>query len=162
MEDLTFNDRVVIVTGAGRGIGRAHALLLAARGAALVVGDIGARTDGSGVDGDDPAGAVVAEITAAGGRAVAGRGDVSTEEGAASLVDAALTEFGRLNAVINNAGIIRAAGFLHVPSEEYQRHLDVHFFGSCFSCAPPGPTSRRRAAAGLSTRSQQRCWATRG
>lgn len=131
MDTLDFTGRVV-VTGAGRGIGRAHALLLASRGAAVVVGDLGARTDGSGVDGDDPAGTVAAEITSAGGRAVASRADVSTEEGAASLVDAAVSEFGRLDAVINNAGIVRTAHFHEVDRAEFQRHLDVHYLGSLF------------------------------
>jgi NAD(P)-dependent dehydrogenase (short-subunit alcohol dehydrogenase family) len=130
MATLDFSDRVVIVTGAGRGIGRAHALLLASRGASVVVGDLGARIDGSGVDGDNPAAEVVAEITAAGGKAVACTGDVSTEEGARALVDAAISSFGGLTSVVNNAGIVRAAPFAEVPDEEYQRHLDVHYFGS--------------------------------
>ncbi|MEU1953543.1 SDR family NAD(P)-dependent oxidoreductase [Nocardia rhamnosiphila] len=130
MATLDFSDRIIIVTGAGRGIGRAHALLLASRGASVVVGDLGARTDGSGVDGDNPAAEVVAEITAAGGKAVACTGDVSTEDGARALVDAAVDSFGGLTSVINNAGIVRAAPFAEVPDEEYQRHLDVHYFGS--------------------------------
>jgi len=130
MSTLDFTDRAVVITGAGRGIGRAHALLLAARGASVVVADLGARTDGAGVDGDDPAAAVVAEITAAGGTAVAVRSDVSTEEGADAVVAAAVDAFGRLDAVINNAGIVRTAPFDEVPRAEYQRHLDVHYFGS--------------------------------
>ncbi|MFI9411324.1 SDR family NAD(P)-dependent oxidoreductase [Nocardia gamkensis] len=134
MATLDFSDRVVIVTGAGRGIGRAHALLLASRGAAVVVGDLGARADGSGVEGDDPAASVVAEITAAGGKAVACTADVSTDEGARALVDAAVSSFGSVNAVVNNAGIVRAAPFREVPDEEYQRHLDVHYFGAMRLC----------------------------
>lgn len=130
MENLDFTGRVVIVTGAGRGIGRAHALLLASRGASVVVADLGARTDGSGVEDDDPAGSVAAEITEAGGRAVAARADVSTEAGAASMVSAATGHFGRLDAVINNAGIVRTGHFDAVDLTEYQRHLDVHYFGS--------------------------------
>ena len=136
---LDFNDRVVVITGAGRGIGRAHAELLAARGAAVVVGDLGASIDGSGVDGDDPAAEVVAAITAAGGRAVACAADVATEEGANALVDIALAEFGRLDAVINNAGIVRTAPFDEVPYEEYQRHLDVHYFGALRLCRAAWP-----------------------
>ncbi len=136
---LEFNDRVVVITGAGRGIGRAHAELLAARGAAVVVGDLGASIDGSGVDGDDPAAEVVAAITAAGGRAVACAADVATEEGANALVDIALAEFGRLDAVINNAGIVRTAPFDEVPYEEYQRHLDVHYFGALRLCRAAWP-----------------------
>ncbi|WP_241384769.1 SDR family NAD(P)-dependent oxidoreductase [Rhodococcus sp. CH91] len=136
---LDFNDRVVVITGAGRGIGRAHAELLAARGAAVVVGDLGATIDGSGIDGDDPAAEVVAAITAAGGRAVACAADVATEEGANALVDIALAEFGRLDAVINNAGIVRTAPFDEVPYEEYQRHLDVHYFGALRLCRAAWP-----------------------
>ena len=132
MDLLDFRDRAVVVTGAGRGIGRAHALLLAARGAGVVVGDLGVATDGSGTAGDDPAGAVVEEIVAAGGRAVASRADVSTEDGAASVVRTAIEAFGRLDAVINNAGILRTAPFDEVPRHEYLRNLDVHFFGSLF------------------------------
>ncbi|MGV9975590.1 SDR family NAD(P)-dependent oxidoreductase [Nocardia beijingensis] len=139
MATLDFSDRVVIVTGAGRGIGRANALLLASRGAAVVVGDLGARIDGSGVEGDDPAAAVAAEITAAGGKAVACNADVSTEEGAHALVDAAVSSFGKLSAVVNNAGIVRTAPFREVPDEEYQRHLDVHYFGALRLCRAAWP-----------------------
>ncbi|WP_280493347.1 SDR family NAD(P)-dependent oxidoreductase [Nocardia asiatica] len=139
MATLDFSDRVVIVTGAGRGIGRANALLLASRGAAVVVGDLGARIDGSGVDGDDPAANVVAEITAVGGKAVACNADVSTEQGARALVDAALSSFGKLSAVVNNAGIVRTAPFREVPDEEYQRHLDVHYFGAMRLCRAAWP-----------------------
>lgn len=129
MTTLDFSDRVVIITGAGRGIGRAHAELLASRGAAVVVGDLGAAIDGSGVDGDNPAGEVADAITAAGGRAVAVRSDISTQEGVDALVTAALDSYGQLDAVINNAGIVRGAPFDEVPDEEYQRHLDVHYLG---------------------------------
>ncbi|SFT00086.1 SDR family NAD(P)-dependent oxidoreductase [Saccharopolyspora flava] len=130
MENLDFTGRAVVVTGAGRGIGRAHALLLASRGASVVVGDLGARTNGSGVEDGDPAGSVVAEITAAGGSAVAARADVSTESGAGAMVSAAVEHFGQLDAIISNAGIVRTARFDEVDLAEYQRHLDVHYFGS--------------------------------
>ncbi|MEU1525484.1 SDR family NAD(P)-dependent oxidoreductase [Nocardia rhamnosiphila] len=139
MATLDFSDRVVIVTGAGRGIGRANAQLLASRGAAVVVGDLGARIDGSGVEDDDPATAVVAEITAAGGKAVACAADIATEEGARSLVDAAIASFGKIDAVVNNAGIVRAAPFREVPDEEYQRHLEVHYFGAMRLCRAAWP-----------------------
>lgn len=130
MTQLRFDDRVVLVTGAGRGIGRAHARLLASRGASIVVGDLGARTDGTGIEGDDPASEVVAEIIADGGKAVACTADVSTPEGADLLVTSAIENFGQLDAVINNAGIVRTANWTEVSDEEYQRHLDVHYFGS--------------------------------
>ncbi|MDX3191696.1 SDR family NAD(P)-dependent oxidoreductase [Streptomyces sp. MN03-5084-2B] len=139
MDRLSFKGRVVIVTGAGRGIGRAHALLLAERGASVVVADLGARVDGSGVDGDDPAADVVAEIRAAGGRAMASRADVSTESGAADLVAATIENFGELHAVVNNAGIVRTARFEELSTAEYQRYLDVHFFGSLFVCRAAWP-----------------------
>lgn len=130
VQELRFDDRCVIITGAGRGIGREYALLLASRGASVVVGDLGVRTDGSGLAGDDPAAAVTAEITAAGGRAVACRADVTEDQGANALIEAAMDSFGRIDAVINNAGIVRTADFLDVPDDEHQRHLDVHYFGS--------------------------------
>ncbi|MGW4119615.1 SDR family NAD(P)-dependent oxidoreductase [Nocardia sp. NPDC004711] len=139
MATLDFSDRIVIVTGAGRGIGRAHALLLAARGASVVVGDLGARIDGSGVDGDDPAAQVVAEITAAGGKAVACAADVATEDGARALVETAVSHYGGLTSVVNNAGIVRTAPFDEVPDEEYQRHLDVHYFGTLRVCRAAWP-----------------------
>lgn len=129
MSTLDFSDRVVVITGAGRGIGRAHAELLASRGAGVVVGDLGAAVDGSRPDGDDPAAEVADAIREAGGRAVAVRSDITTQEGVDALVTAALDEFGRLDAVINNAGIVRTAPFDQVPDEEYQRHLDVHYLG---------------------------------
>ncbi|GAB2843657.1 SDR family NAD(P)-dependent oxidoreductase [Actinocorallia aurea] len=130
MEELSFAGRSVIVTGAGRGIGRSYALLLASRGAKVAVADLGASTDGSGTDGDDPAALVVKEIAEAGGTAIAVRADVSDPDGARSIVAQAVEAFGGLNAVINNAGIVRTASFEEVSQEEYQRHLDVHFFGS--------------------------------
>ena len=139
MATLDYSDRIIVVTGAGRGIGRAHALLLAARGAAVVVGDLGANIDGSGVDGDDPATQVVAEITAAGGKAVACTADVATEDGARALVEAAISTFGGLTGVVNNAGIVRTAPFSEVPDEEYQRHLDVHYFGALRVCRAAWP-----------------------
>ncbi|MFB9318301.1 SDR family NAD(P)-dependent oxidoreductase [Cryptosporangium minutisporangium] len=142
MNELRFDGRVAVVTGASRGIGRAHALLLASRGASVVVSDLGARTDGAGVDGDAPAAAVVDEITAQGGTAVASRADVSTEDGAASVVQTAVDTYGRLDAVINNAGIVRTAAFDEVSVEEYQRHLDVHFFGSLFVARAAWPHLR--------------------
>jgi NAD(P)-dependent dehydrogenase (short-subunit alcohol dehydrogenase family) len=124
-----FDGRVAVVTGAGRGIGRAYALLLAARGASVVVNDLGGSMAGEGADAE-PAAAVVAEIAAAGGVAVADTSDVSTADGAQSLVDAAVGNFGRVDIVVNNAGIVRWAGFPEADADNLERHLAVHVGGS--------------------------------
>ena len=105
-----FDGRVAVVTGAGRGIGRAYALLLAERGARVVVNDLGGSIKGIGED-TGPASAVVDEIGAAGGSAFADSNDVATTAGGQALVDAALEQFGRVDILINNAGIMRWATF---------------------------------------------------
>ena len=129
MSELRFDGRVAIVTGAGRGIGRAYALLLAARGARVVVNDLGSSMSGRGADAS-PAGAVVEEIIDAGGTAVADGGDVATEAGAAALVDTAIERFDRIDVVINNAGIMRWIGLPDVDAATLERHLAVHLVGS--------------------------------
>ncbi len=129
MSELRFDGRVAVVTGAGRGIGRAHALLLAARGASVVVNDLGSSTDGVGAD-EGPAAAVAAEIVAAGGSAVADRNDVASVDGGQALVDAAVERFGRIDVVVNNAGIIRWAGLPDADLDNIERHLAVHVAGS--------------------------------
>jgi NAD(P)-dependent dehydrogenase (short-subunit alcohol dehydrogenase family) len=129
MTRLDFSDRVVIVTGAGRGMGRAYAELLAARGAAVVVADPGGAVDGT-LHGENPAAEVVGGITEAGGRAVASTASVATEDGAQAIIDTAIEAFGRIDAVINNAGIYSVRSWLDVPLAEFQAFLDVHFLGS--------------------------------
>src|SRR5262245_62962975 len=109
VDTLGFEGRVAVVTGAGRGIGRAYARLLAARGAQVVVNDLGGSIGGDGADAE-PAAAVAAEIAAAGGIAIADTSDVATVEGGQSLIDLAVERFGRIDVVINNAGIMRWAG----------------------------------------------------
>jgi len=127
---LRFDGRVAIVTGAGRGLGAAYARLLAERGAAVVVNDVGAALDGAGRDGR-AADAVVAAIHAAGGSAVADHGDVRADDEVAALVARAVERFGRLDIIINNAGIVRAGRFPEeVTRELLQQHLDVHLLGS--------------------------------
>jgi NAD(P)-dependent dehydrogenase (short-subunit alcohol dehydrogenase family) len=118
-----------VVTGAGRGIGRAYAGLLAARGASVVVNDLGGSMTGEGADAG-PATEVAGAIEAAGGAAVAEGSDVSTEEGAAALVAAAIERFGRIDVVVANAGIMRWARFPDVSPDDLADHLAVHVGGS--------------------------------
>jgi NAD(P)-dependent dehydrogenase (short-subunit alcohol dehydrogenase family) len=127
--EYRFDGRVAVVTGAGRGIGRAYARLLAERGATVVVNDLGASTGGSGSD-EAPAAETVSEISAAGGEAVADTSDVASPSGAEALVGTALERFGRIDALVNNAGIIRWAGMPDVDEDNLTRHLAVHVGGS--------------------------------
>jgi NAD(P)-dependent dehydrogenase (short-subunit alcohol dehydrogenase family) len=131
MTELRFDDRVVVVTGAGRGIGRSHAVLLAAKGARVVVADFGVGIDGSGST-PTPAEDVVKEIKDTGGQAVACYASVADERGAKAIVDTAIDAFGRIDAVINNAGIHDPALFDALSVEQFHNMLDFHFFGSLF------------------------------
>lgn len=121
--------RVVVVTGAGGGLGRSHALLLGRSGARVVVNDLGTSLDGLG-DETDAADVVVGEIVAAGGEAVASRDDVATDEGGAAVVERALESFGQIDAVVNNAGILRDRTFHKMSVAEWDAVLKVHLYGA--------------------------------
>ncbi|MGW2344774.1 SDR family oxidoreductase [Streptomyces sp. NPDC001661] len=120
--------RVVAVTGAGRGLGRAHALAYAAEGAKVVVNDLGVGLDGA-PDPDSPAAQVVREIRAAGGEAVAHGADIATSEGAASLVAAAVDTFGRLDTLVNNAGFLRDRMLVNLDEDDWDTVMRVHLKG---------------------------------
>jgi NAD(P)-dependent dehydrogenase (short-subunit alcohol dehydrogenase family) len=138
VRELRFDDRVVVVTGGGRGIGRSHALAFAARGARVVVGDFGVDVNGNGSS-PEPANEVVAEIEAAGGAAVACVADVSDEASAATLITTALDRFGRIDVVVNNAGISQPALFEELTTEQFRRMIDVHYFGTLFTIRAAWP-----------------------
>jgi NAD(P)-dependent dehydrogenase (short-subunit alcohol dehydrogenase family) len=129
MSELRFDGRVAIVTGAGHGLGRQHALELAARGAKVVVNDLGGDVKGDGAS-SGPAQEVVEEIKKEGGEAVANGGNVATEEGARSIVQSALDTFGKVDIVINNAGILRDKSFRNMSAAEFDGVIAVHLRGS--------------------------------
>jgi NAD(P)-dependent dehydrogenase (short-subunit alcohol dehydrogenase family) len=129
MADIRFDGKVAIVTGAGGGLGRQHALDLARRGAKVVVNDLGAALDGSGGS-SAAAEQVVAEIKAAGGEAIADGGSVSDDAGAANLVKRAVDAFGRLDILIANAGILRDKSFSKMEIADFEAVLQVHLMGT--------------------------------
>ena len=135
MSQVSFENRTVIVTGAGNGLGKAYALELGSRGARVVVNDLGGAVDGSG-SGSTPADEVVNEIIANGGEAVANYDSVATKEGGASIVQTAIDNFGTVDAVVNNAGILRDKSFAKMEEEDLNAIIDVHLKGTFFVCQP--------------------------
>jgi len=127
---IRFDDRVAIVTGAGAGLGRAYALELGRRGAKVVVNDLGGARDGSGDGSSSPADEVVTEIKNLGGEAVANYDNVATMNGGENIVQTALDAFGRVDILINNAGILRDKSFVKMDPDNWQAVLDVHLNGA--------------------------------
>jgi NAD(P)-dependent dehydrogenase (short-subunit alcohol dehydrogenase family) len=138
MTELRYDGRVAVITGAGRGLGRAHALLLASRGTKVVVNDLGVSLQGEGAD-TGPAEDVVREIRAAGGDAVACTESVATAEGGQAIIDTAIRNYGRIDILIHNAGNIRRASLKEMTHDEFDGVLDVHLRGAFNVLRPAFP-----------------------
>lgn len=136
--ELRFDNRVAVITGAGRGLGRAYALLLASKGAKVVVNDPGGSLQGAGSD-SSPAQDVVREIEAAGGNAVVNTDSVATPDGGKAIVQAALDHYGRLDILIHNAGNVRAASLREMTQADFDAVLDVHLRGAFHVVRPAFP-----------------------
>ena len=135
MSEIRFDDRVAIITGAGGGLGKTYAREFAKRGAKVVVNDLGGAADGSGA-GTSMADQVVKEINESGGTAVANYDSVATPEGGEAIIKTALDEFGQVDIVVNNAGILRDKSFAKLSPEELEIVLDVHLKGGFFVSQP--------------------------
>jgi NAD(P)-dependent dehydrogenase (short-subunit alcohol dehydrogenase family) len=142
------DDRVAIITGAGRGLGREHALLFAAEGAKVVVNDLGGRPDGSGSDAT-PAHQVVDEIRAAGGEAIANSDDITSADGADRLVQQVIDEFGALHVLVNNAGILRDRTIINMTDGEWDDVIRVHLRGHFMPLRAAARYWREQSKAGL-------------
>ena len=141
MTELRFDDRVAVITGGGRGLGRSYALLLASRGAKVVVNDTGASLTGDGAD-TAPADEVVREIEAAGGQAVACTESVATAEGGQAIIQTALDHYGKLDILIHNAGTVRRAALADMSYADFDAVLDVHLRGAFHVVRPAFPLMR--------------------
>lgn len=141
--DIRFDGRVAIVTGAGAGLGRSHALGLAARGAKVMVNDLGVSRDGQGAS-SAAAEAVVAEIRAAGGEAMAHGTDVSDEAGVNDMVAKVMEKWGRVDIVVNNAGILRDKTFAKMDMADFRKVVDVHLIGSALVTRACWPIMREQ------------------
>jgi NAD(P)-dependent dehydrogenase (short-subunit alcohol dehydrogenase family) len=135
---LSFDERVAVITGGGRGLGREYALLLASRGAKVVVNDPGGSLTGDGAD-EGPAHDVVREIVAAGGQAVASTDSVATAEGGKAIIDTAIEHFGRIDILIHNAGIVRRGSLKELSYQDFESVLDVHLRGAFHVVRPAFP-----------------------
>jgi len=129
MDDLRFDGRVAVITGGGRGLGRSYALLLASRGAKIVVNDPGVSMSGDAT-GEGPAEALAAEICAGGGEAIANTDSVATPEGARAIVRSAIDAFGKIDILIHSAGNVRRGTLKELSYEDFNAVLDVHLRGS--------------------------------
>lgn len=138
MTDRRFDSRVAVITGAGRGLGREYALLLASRGARVVINDLGGSIKGEGVD-SGPANEVVKEIRAAGGEAVACTESVATPQGGEAIIQTALDHFGRIDVLIHNAGNVRYGSLEEIPQEDFDAVVDVHLKGAFHVVRPAFP-----------------------
>lgn len=138
MSTLRFDDRVAIITGGGRGLGREYALLLASRGAKVVVNDPGGSLAGDGAD-SAPAQDVVDEITSAGGEAIAVTDSVATAEGGRAIIDTAVERFGRVDILIHNAGTVRRGSLKEMSYDDFEAVLDVHLRGAFHVVRPAFP-----------------------
>ena len=136
MADIGFDNKVAIITGAGGGLGREHALLLASRGAQIVINDLGGTVDGSGEGTEGPAHTTAKEINDLGGVAVADTNSVATPEGGEAIVQTAVDAFGKVDIVINNAGILRDKAFHNMTPDLLEPVLDVHLKGAFYVTRP--------------------------
>jgi NAD(P)-dependent dehydrogenase (short-subunit alcohol dehydrogenase family) len=138
MSERRFDGRVAVITGAGRGLGRDYALMLASKGAKVIVNDLGGAMSGDGTDGT-VAEQVVAEIRSAGGEAVASSDSVATQEGGQAIIDAAMDHFGRIDILIHNAGNVRYGGLDEISHEDFKAVVDVHLMGAFNVVRPAFP-----------------------
>ncbi len=143
MTTISFEGRVAVITGAGGGLGRAHALLLASRGARVVVNDLGGSLSGAGGS-LTAAQRVVQEIEALGGQAIASGDDVATRQGAQQLADAAVQAFGRIDVLINNAGILRDKTLAKMEPADFEAVVRVHLLGSAWCSQAAWPVMQRQ------------------
>ena len=143
MNNIRFDNKVVVITGAGNGLGKSHALFLASRGAKVIVNDLGGTVTGTGGS-RAVADAVVEEITAAGGEAVANYDTVATEEGGKCVIQTALDAFGTVDILINNAGNVRDKSFAKMDLDDFRSLIDVHLMGAVYCTHAAWPVMREK------------------